>query len=161
VTGELEELAMQDRQFRGSRVKIGTKGFSTKVNMTKEAEAMKKKMRKITDKSGLGFSEGNTVPLRKRDEKLIGKDSMLDHKAMREAQIRLNGEGEGMLEDFQNSFKQTVKVQFLTSFVPAGQIENEKKEATVTFLRKGSKEREVVPLREWGRRAEKKGFRFI
>lgn len=56
VTPELEELAKQDSSFRKSRVTIGIKNFNMKVNLNKEQKKVKKDMRKIGDKSGIGFS---------------------------------------------------------------------------------------------------------
>jgi hypothetical protein len=58
VGEELLQLAMQDGNFKKARVKIGVKNFNMKINVKKEERKMKKDMRKIGDRSGIGFDEG-------------------------------------------------------------------------------------------------------
>lgn len=60
VSEELEELALSDSGFRNSRVTIGIKNFNMKINVAKEAKDMKKNARKIGDKTGIGFSGGDS-----------------------------------------------------------------------------------------------------
>jgi len=57
VNKDLEELALQDPSFKKNRVTIGIKGFSMKVNVKQETQKMKKEMRKIGDKTGIGFAQ--------------------------------------------------------------------------------------------------------
>ncbi len=47
---------MHDPSFKKNRVTIGVKGFSMKVNVKQETQKMKKEMRKIGDKTGIGFA---------------------------------------------------------------------------------------------------------
>ena len=57
ITKELEELAMHDPNFKRARVTIGIKNFNMQINVKKEQEKMKKDMRKIGDRAGIGFDE--------------------------------------------------------------------------------------------------------
>ena len=57
ITKELEELAMHDPNFKRARVTIGLKNFNMQINVKKEQEKMKKDMRKIGDRAGIGFDE--------------------------------------------------------------------------------------------------------
>jgi len=50
---------MQDPGFKKARVTIGVKNFNMKINIKKEQEKMKKNMRKIGDRSGIGFADGS------------------------------------------------------------------------------------------------------
>ena len=54
VTQELEQLAMQDSGFNKSRMTIGIKNFNMKVDLKKEEKKLKN-LRKIGDKTGIGF----------------------------------------------------------------------------------------------------------
>jgi len=51
---------MMDSGFKRQRVTIGVKNFNMKINVKKEEKKMKKCIRKIGDKSGIGFAEETT-----------------------------------------------------------------------------------------------------
>ena len=89
VNKDLEELALRDPSFKKNRVTIGVKGFSMKIDVKQETQKMKKQVRKIGDKTGIGFAqESPTVKTTKKVESV-------EAKIEREAQeiIRMGGFG--------------------------------------------------------------------
>ena len=141
ITRELEELAMQDAGFRRQRVTIGVKGFSMKVNIKAEQEKMKKTLRKIGDRSGIGAAEETMT---KKDAKVASEVDRVNQKIQREAeslmQMRRSFGGEDLLDrldQYSDRFKETMKSQFNSSFVSSGAVLTGPKEATVTYLKKG------------------------
>jgi hypothetical protein len=61
---------MQDPGFKKARVTIGVKNFNMKINIKKEQEKMKKNMRKIGDRSGIGFADGSK-PQKREPENMM------------------------------------------------------------------------------------------
>lgn len=55
VGEEVEQLAYSDPVFKKKRATIGINGYNMKVNIVKEEKKMKN-LRKIGDKSGIGFT---------------------------------------------------------------------------------------------------------
>lgn len=113
ITRELEELAMQDAGFRKQRVTIGVKGFSMKVNIKAEQDKMKKTMRKIGDRSGIGAAEETMA---KKDAKVASEVDRVNQKIQREAealmQMRRGFGGEDLLDrldQYSDRFKETMK----------------------------------------------------
>ena len=87
ITRELEELAMQDPTFKRSRVTIGVKNFNMKINIKKEQEKMKKDMRKIGDRSGIGCAVSGDMDTskRSRDKGIPSEVENINQRIMREA----------------------------------------------------------------------------
>ena len=87
ITRELEELALQDPNFKRSRVTIGVKNFNMKINIKKEQDKMKKSMRKIGDRGGIGFATDDTSDHKKFTKKadLPSEVDLINQKIMREA----------------------------------------------------------------------------
>ena len=139
ITKELEELAMQDPSFKRSRVTIGVKNFNMKINIKQEQEKMKKSMRKIGDRSGIGAAS-ESAPAKKE---VTSEVDRITQKIQREAdsliQMRQKFGGENLLDrldQYSDRFKETMKAQFNSSFVSSGAVLTGPKEATVTFLKK-------------------------
>ena len=58
VGKDLESLARQDFSFSKKRTTIiGLGNFKMEVNLSKEMAKVKKEMRKVGDKSGIGFTQ--------------------------------------------------------------------------------------------------------
>jgi len=51
---------MRDGNFKKARMTIGVKNFNMKINVKKEEHKMKQSMRKIGDRSGIGFASVTT-----------------------------------------------------------------------------------------------------
>ena len=141
VNKDLEELALHDPSFKKNRVTIGIKGFSMKVNVKQETQKMKKEMRKIGDKTGIGFAQepNNTSMMTSK------KVESLEARIEREAQeiIRMGGFGRGQdildnLDQYNERFKESMKAKFQSNFVASGVENKARKEATVTFVKKGA-----------------------
>jgi superfamily II DNA/RNA helicase len=93
VNKDLEELALHDPSFKKNRVTIGIKGFSMKVNVKQEIQKMKKEMRKIGDKTGIGFALDSNSTSMMTSKKVESVEARIE----REAQeiIRMGGFGRG------------------------------------------------------------------
>lgn len=63
------------------------KNFNMKVNIKQEQNKMKKNMRKIGDRSGIGFAE-DEAPGKKRD--VTSEVDAINHKIKREAQMMIS-----------------------------------------------------------------------
>ena len=58
IEKELESLAQQDKSFRSARkTVIGVGKYTMEIDIKKETAKMKKEMRKVGDKSGIGFDQ--------------------------------------------------------------------------------------------------------
>ena len=67
VSQELEQLANQDSKFMKSRMTIGIKNFNMKININQEQKKMKA-MRKIGDRTGIGFSQAGESEFSKKEK---------------------------------------------------------------------------------------------
>lgn len=102
---------------------------------------MKKEMRKIGDKTGIGFAQEPTNASMAATKKLESVEARIE----REAQeiIRIGGFGRGndildSLDQYNERFKESMKAKFQSSFVASGVENKARKEATVTFVKKGT-----------------------
>jgi len=82
----------------------------------------------------------------------MSQEEIVNQKIMREAEILLGnknylqGDPFDRLDALQDTFKQTMKSQFQTSFVSSGNVQTTKKEATITFAKKNLAEKETIAM---------------
>ncbi|TNV85523.1 hypothetical protein FGO68_gene1017 [Halteria grandinella] len=141
VTQELEDLALQDPNFKRSRVTIGVKNFNMNINIKKEQDKMKKTMRKIGDRSGIGFAQDDHQPAKRKDA--VSEVEAINQKIRREAEMMIQQKkifaGENVLDrldQYSEQFKQSMKATFSNNFVQTGTVQTGRKEATVTYMKK-------------------------
>ena len=101
-------------------------------------------MRKIGDRSGIGFSNaGGTDKEVKKKFDVSSYENQIEEKIRKEAELifqtRREMGGENILDRldvYSDRFKLSMKNQFRSSFVSSGTINTAKKEATITFIKK-------------------------
>ena len=107
---------------------------------------MKKTMRKIGDRSGIGFAtEEPHQANRAKNQQVQSEVDRVNEKIRKEAQMMMearqimgsrSGDMLDRLDEYSDRFKDTMKAKFAQSFVSSGEINTAKKEATVTFIKR-------------------------
>jgi hypothetical protein len=116
---------------------------------------MKKSMRKIGDRTGIGFSDDSLPtgskpkgsgggPPSHRQSQMESEVDRVNEKIRREAQMMMEtrrmvgrpGDILDRLDEYSDRFKDTMKAKFSMNFVSSGEVTTVKKEASVTFVKK-------------------------
>lgn len=87
VSRDLEILAGNDPKFKKKRTTIiGLGKFKMEIDIGKETEKVRKEMRKIGDRSGIGCSNDTVIDQKEKNP--------MDNRVVREAQLLLSGRGD-------------------------------------------------------------------
>ncbi len=81
---------MRDGNFSKARVKIGVKSFNMKINVKREEKKMKADMRKIGDRSGIGFEDEDSMKVQVKSQT---PQQMANEKIMKEAEMLMRARG--------------------------------------------------------------------